>query len=128
MHVPPCTITYDAAARRLDVVLEGNLTMPTRTPIKEALLAAVTEHGPALVRIDCQRVPYIDNAGLGALVSVARTASRGGGRVVLAGLNEDLQTLFELTKLDTLFAIEPPLSSVPVIPDHTPNTAQRTDR
>jgi len=32
-----------------------------------------------------------------------RSASRRGPR--LCGLNEDLQTLFELTKLDTLFAI-----------------------
>ena len=28
-----------------------------------------------------------------------------GGELRLAGLNADLQTLFELTKLDTLFAI-----------------------
>jgi len=30
-----------------------------------------------------------------------------GGELRLAGLNADLQTLFELTKLDTLFAITP---------------------
>jgi anti-sigma B factor antagonist len=28
-----------------------------------------------------------------------------GGELRLAGLNEDLRSLFELTKLDTLFAI-----------------------
>jgi len=30
----------------------------------------------------------------------------GGGDLRLAGLNEDLRSLFELTKLDTLFAID----------------------
>jgi len=39
------------------------------------------------------------------LVSLSKKIREQGGDLRLAGLNEDLQTLFELTKLDTLFAI-----------------------
>jgi len=39
------------------------------------------------------------------LVSLSKKIRDEGGDLRLAGLNEDLKTLFELTKLDTLFAI-----------------------
>ncbi len=39
------------------------------------------------------------------LVSLSKKIREQGGDLRLAGLNEDLQTLFELTKLDTLFSI-----------------------
>ena len=50
---------------------------------------------------------YIDSSGLGVLVSLSKKIREQGGDLRLAGLNEDLQSLFELTKLDTLFAIFP---------------------
>jgi len=39
------------------------------------------------------------------LVSLSKKIREVGGELRLAGLNEDLRTLFELTKLDSLFAI-----------------------
>ena len=42
---------------------------------------------------------------VGVLVSLSKKIREQGGDLRLCGLNEDLQTLFELTKLDTLFAI-----------------------
>ena len=48
---------------------------------------------------------YIDSSGLGALVSLSKKVREQGGELRLAGLNDDLRSLFELTKLDTLFAI-----------------------
>ncbi len=44
--------------------------------------------------------------GLGVLVSMSKKIREAGGELRLAGLNEDLRTLFELTKLDSLFAIK----------------------
>jgi anti-sigma B factor antagonist len=38
-------------------------------------------------------------------VSISKKVREQGGELRLAGLNEDLRSLFELTKLDTLFAI-----------------------
>jgi anti-sigma B factor antagonist len=39
------------------------------------------------------------------LVSLSKKIREQGGELRLANLNEDLRTLFELTKLDTLFNI-----------------------
>jgi anti-sigma B factor antagonist len=38
-------------------------------------------------------------------VSLSKKIREHGGELRLANLNEDLRTLFELTKLDTLFQI-----------------------
>ena len=48
---------------------------------------------------------YIDSSGLGVLVSLSKKIREQEGVLRLANLNEDLRTLFELTKLDTLFEI-----------------------
>jgi len=42
---------------------------------------------------------------LGVLVSLSKKIREQEGELRLASLNEDLRTLFELTKLDTLFTI-----------------------
>jgi anti-sigma B factor antagonist len=55
--------------------------------------------------IDFTQTGYIDSSGLGVLVSVSKKIREAGGELRLAGLNEDLRMLFELTKLDTLFNI-----------------------
>ena len=38
-------------------------------------------------------------------MSISKKIREQGGELRLSGLNEDLRSLFELTKLDTLFAI-----------------------
>jgi len=55
--------------------------------------------------VDFDQTGYIDSSGLGVLVSLSKKIREQGGELRLAGLNEDLRTLFELTKLDTLFKI-----------------------
>ena len=60
---------------------------------------------PRRLLIDFSRTGYIDSSGLGALVSISKKIREAGGELRLSGLNDDLRSLFELTKLDTLFAI-----------------------
>jgi anti-sigma B factor antagonist len=48
---------------------------------------------------------YIDSSGLGVLVSLSKRIRELNGDLRLSNLNDDLKTLFELTKLDTLFQI-----------------------
>ncbi len=57
---------------------------------------------------DFVRTGYIDSAGLGVLISVSKQIRAEGGELVLTNLNEDLRSLFHLTKLDTLFGIIEP--------------------
>lgn len=84
------------------VEVDGELTVGNRERFKQVVLARV-ESGERKFLMDFGESSYIDSTGLGALVSLSRKIREAGGRMRLTGLNEDLRTLFELTKLDTVF-------------------------
>lgn len=97
------TLTKDP--RGIVVVgVDGQLIVGNRQELKQKVLDAL-EGGSRRFVIDFTDTGYIDSSGLGVLVSLSKKVREQGGELRLAGLNEDLQTLFELTKLDTLFAI-----------------------
>jgi anti-sigma B factor antagonist len=84
--------------------VEGTLIVGNRQELKQKVLDEL-EAGTRKVLVDFDRTTYIDSSGLGVLVSLAKKIRELGGDLRLANLNDDLQTLFELTKLDTLFQI-----------------------
>jgi anti-sigma B factor antagonist len=86
------------------VDVEGQLIVGNRQELKQKILEAL-DAGDRKFLIDFTRTGYIDSSGLGVLVSLSKKIRDEGGELKLAGLNEDLRTLFELTKLDTLFTI-----------------------
>lgn len=86
------------------VRVDGQLIVGNRQELKELIQTAV-DRGERRILVDFSRTGYIDSSGLGALVSVSKRVREVGGELRLSGLNEDLRSLFELTKLDTLFAI-----------------------
>lgn len=86
----------------LDV--EGQLIVGNRQELKQKVLDEL-EGGERRFLIDFEHTGYIDSSGLGVLVSLSKKIREQGGELRLANLNEDLRTLFELTKLDTLFQI-----------------------
>jgi len=84
--------------------VKGQLIVGNRQELKQRVLDEL-EGGARRFLVDFAGTGYIDSSGLGVLVSLSKKIREQGGELRLAGLNEDLQTLFELTKLDTLFAI-----------------------
>ncbi len=84
--------------------VEGQLIVGNRQALKRTVLDEV-EGGKRKFVVDFSNTSYIDSSGLGVLVSLSKKISEQGGELRLAGLNEDLCTLFQLTKLDTLFKI-----------------------
>lgn len=86
------------------VEIEGQLIVSNRQELKQRVLDEA-EGGARKIVVDFAKTGYIDSAGLGVLVSLAKRLRELGGDIRLANLNDDLQTLFELTKLDTLFQI-----------------------
>ena len=86
----------------LDV--DGQLIVGNRQELKKAVLNEL-EKGERKFLVDFTNTGYIDSSGLGVLVSLSKKIREQDGELRLASLNEDLRTLFELTKLDTLFRI-----------------------
>lgn len=86
------------------VEVEGQLIVGNRQELKQKVLEQL-ESGDRKFVVDFANTGYIDSSGLGVLVSLSKKIREQGGELRLSNLNEDLRTLFELTKLDTLFRI-----------------------
>lgn len=86
------------------VRVDGQLIVGNRQELKDLVQQALDGGGRKFL-LDFGGTGYIDSSGLGALVSMSKRIREVGGDLRLAGLNDDLRSLFELTKLDTLFAI-----------------------
>jgi anti-sigma B factor antagonist len=86
------------------VEVTGQLIVGNRQELKDDVLKLL-ESGSRKFLIDFRDTAYIDSSGLGVLVSLSKKIREKGGEMRLSNLNEDLRTLFELTKLDTLFHI-----------------------
>jgi len=84
--------------------IEGQLNVGNRQELKQKMLDELEKGGKKFL-IDFDKTGYIDSSGLGVLVSLSKKIREQGGELRLANLNDDLKTLFELTKLDTLFQI-----------------------
>ena len=97
-------ITTQAPNNVTLVTVEGQLIVANRHELKQIVQDGVDQGARRFV-IDFTPTAYIDSSGLGALVSMSKRVRQAGGDLRLAGLNEDLRSLFELTKLDTLFSI-----------------------
>lgn len=86
------------------ISVEGQLIVANRQDLKQQVQEAL-DRGERKFLFDFTPTAYIDSSGLGALVSISKKVREAGGELRLAGLNDDLRSLFELTKLDTLFAL-----------------------
>lgn len=86
------------------ISVDGQLVVSNRQEFKQLVLDEVAD-GARIVIIDFSRTSYVDSSGLGALVSLGKRLRESGAELRLAGLNEDMVALFELTRLDSLFRL-----------------------
>ena len=87
---------------------EERLDAHNSTELKEYLLHQLENDGKNLV-VDLSDVRFIDSSGLGALLSGYKNANLRQGKLVLAGLQPRVQSMFELTRLHRVFRIYPSL-------------------
>lgn len=88
------------------VRLSGEVDLHHSVELREVLGRHAEEKRPALL-VDFTEVTYIDSAGLATLVEYVQRTIGHGGRVALGGVNERLRTIFDIARLDQVFAIHP---------------------
>ena len=91
------------------LVLKGRLTLGSRLSLTEAQINSLLQEGANRVVLDVAHVDYADSAGLGVLLHAAGMQRTGGGKLVIAGPNETVRKLFELTNTTPLLTIAPTL-------------------
>jgi anti-sigma B factor antagonist len=83
--------------------LAGPLTLATLFDLQESFR---TQPSQKLI-IDLSRVPYIDSAGLGALLSFHASCKRAGREYALAAMPARVYTVFAASKVDKLMHLCP---------------------
>jgi anti-anti-sigma factor len=95
-------IRPDSPAGHRLAAIEGKIVRRSRGELERVALQLLDGEGVADLWLDLSRCSYIDSGGLQFLISLHRRAKARRRSVHLFGYNEDLLTLFELTKLHTL--------------------------
>lgn len=72
-------------------------------------LKRLYESGKNDVLIDMEDVRFIDSSGLGVFVSIQRVANVHHGSLRLAGVRSQVESMFELTRLNRMLHIVPAL-------------------
>jgi anti-sigma B factor antagonist len=84
----------------------GPLTMENVSPFMNAVRR---EDAPTMI-LDLSGVPYLDSSGLGSLVSACTTCVKAGRRFALTGVNQRVQKVFEITKVEHVLLVFPTLA------------------
>ena len=80
------------------VSLKGSLNIQTIFGFQSAVRA---ENSPMVI-LDFSGVPFIDSAGLGALVGAYVAAQKKPQRMAVVGMNTQVKALVEMTKVSQL--------------------------
>ncbi len=94
----------DKGAAVLMEVQEERLDAHNSGDLKNQMLK-LFEDGKTNLVVDLQAVRFVDSSGLGALVSGFKNASSRNGSLKLAGLQLQVKSMFELTRLHRVFEI-----------------------
>ena len=86
--------------------LKGEIDLHV-SPTVTASLNAMIEKKPRRLVVDLSEVSYIDSAGLAALIEAMQKVEAYGGKFLLAGLQETVRSIFEISRLDQVFQIFP---------------------
>ena len=84
-------------------VAEPRLDAALAIRFKDRLREVVGRHGP-LILLDLSEVNFMDSSGLGAILAIRR-ALPPGRRIELTGLTPNVDRVFRLTRMDTVFTI-----------------------
>lgn len=100
------TQVNDKGVAVLIEVNEDRLDAHNSGELKTQMLTFFDEGKNNLV-IDLKAVRFVDSSGLGSLVSGFKNASARNGNLKLCGLQPQVRSMFELTRLHRVFEIFP---------------------
>ena len=84
--------------------LKGSLDVSVQKALKDGLDKLLDPALPDLV-VDLSAVTFIDSACLGTLAAFLKTVRKAGGDFKLASLCADVRSIFQITRLDTVFEL-----------------------
>ncbi len=97
MSYPIDELNPDVGVIRVD----GRLNMVTAGQLKDTVTEAVAAGRQRLV-VDLTKATFMDSSGLGALIGALKTARAAGGDLRIAGANEQVLMVLQLSNMDRI--------------------------
>jgi anti-sigma B factor antagonist len=79
----------------------------TSAPSLKSRLKQLVDGNKTEIILELANVSFIDSSGLAALVSGLKQTRERGGWLKLAGVNEQVSSIFKMTMLDRVFELYP---------------------
>jgi anti-sigma B factor antagonist len=86
------------------VGLEGEIDL-YHTPDLKKKLTEVAKKKPACIILNFASVKYIDSSGLATIIDLYQQVKVYGGKLALVGLSVQVKSVFEVARLNQVFAI-----------------------
>ena len=90
--------------------LEGEIDLHVSPEVAESLRTMIAQK-PTVIVVDLSKVTYFDSSGLAVLIEGMQKVQEYGGKFALAGVQESVQHIFEIARLDQVFQIFPDVDS-----------------
>jgi len=92
-------------------VLDERIDAHNSADLKDYILRLI-ERGEQNIIVQLEHVRFIDSSGLGALLSGHKNTIAKSGRFVLTNIQQQVGSMFELTRLNRVFEIYAGVSEV----------------
>lgn len=103
---PTDLLTFDRVGSvHIVTITTGELTSTLAEELSTRLLALLNESSSKSFVIDLSQVQFMQSACIGSLVQFVKWLAHEDGRVVIAGVQENVRFLFRVTKLDSVFPL-----------------------
>jgi anti-sigma B factor antagonist len=105
MRDEPLTYSFSQGQSDGTMILRlvGPLTLLTMFGFQNEFRSAT----PRVLILDLSETPYMDSAGLGLIMNYYVSAADHGRKLLLAGVNERVKALFEMTKVQSVLTSFP---------------------
>jgi anti-sigma B factor antagonist len=87
----------------------GRFTLGTRLSETEALFDSLIQRGARKLVLDLTHVEFVDSAGLGIIMHIFGEIAQRGGHFRIAGANDQVRRLLEITHTKAILAVDPDL-------------------
>src|SRR5438874_13383949 len=90
--------------------LEGEIDLHVSPEVAESLRTMIAKK-PKVMVVDLTKVTYFDSSGLAVLIEGMQKVQEYGGQFALASVQESVQHILEIARLDQVFQIFPDVGS-----------------
>lgn len=99
------TKTYDEEEKLWNLQLDGEVDIYTAGVLRDAF-NKMLEENKENIKIDAQKLEYIDSTGLGVLIGVLKRLKEEEKDIILFNIKPSIKKLLNITGLDKIFIIE----------------------